>query len=254
MAILTQKFASWRPSLPYAISAALHLLILAISGHALVTKAEFGMDIGDGGMAGYPEPLEAEIELFSEPEETPIEPELKPEPRVEQPDLSMEAPELYPPEEEPIGQLKTEPQPQQVVPEKVLPKQAEPPKPEPKKVEPRKIQVARPAPVVRQTNSLQGTGSGGAYISVNKPDYLRNPAPAYPASAKRKGQQGLVLITVYVNDRGSVDRVQLRRSSGYSTLDQIALKCVKKWKFRAAKVGGIRVKSKVSVPVRFRLK
>ena len=220
MPALVKKFRSLRPSLPYAISALVHVLILVISGHAIVSSAEFGMDIGDGGMAGQPQPLEAVIELYTEPEE-PIE--IEPEPELEEPDLIMEAPEVQ--------------QPKQEV------------QPEPKKPE-----VPQAAPVVQQKTSVQGTGSGGAYISVNKPDYLRNPPPPYPASAKRKGQQGLVLLTVYVNDRGSVDRVKLSRSSGYSALDRVAMDCVKKWKFRAAKVGSLRVKSKVTVPVRFRLK
>lgn len=202
-----------KPSWPFGLSAVIHTLVLVVGGHALVTSAEFGMEIGDGGMAGMPQPMEAEIELYEEPQDVP---ELEPEPS----DLEMEV--------------------------------VEPPKPkaEPK---PKKKPVPQARSVQAKQKSTAGSGSGGAYMSVNKPGYLRNPPPPYPSAAKRKGQQGLVVLQVYVNAKGTVDRLRLRRSSGYAALDSAARNTVAKWRFRAAKVGGVRVKSKVIVPVRFKL-
>jgi len=221
MSGISQSIRRWKPSLPYVLSAGFHVLILLVGGHALVSSAEFGMEIGDGGMAGLPQPLEAEVELYEEPPEMTAEPELEEEV----------------PEQE-LEQLES-------------PKPPEPPKPQPKPVVPK--QPPRPAPTPAPKTSTQGTGSGGAYMALNKPSYLRNPPPPYPSSAKRQGQQGLVVLQVYVSAKGRVDRLHVSRSSGYPALDQAAEKTVSKWRFRAAKIGGVKVKSKVVVPVRLKL-
>lgn len=55
-------------------------------------------------------------------------------------------------------------------------------------------------------------------------DYLHNPAPPYPALARRAEQQGTVLLRVLVNVAGTADQVEIRRSSGWSRLDQAALR------------------------------
>lgn len=83
--------------------------------------------------------------------------------------------------------------------------------------------------------------------------YLENPAPPYPAMARRLHEQGRVILRVLVNPRGAADEVQLRTSSGHARLDEAALETVRRWKFVPAKRGTEPVAAWVLVPVSFNL-
>ena len=83
--------------------------------------------------------------------------------------------------------------------------------------------------------------------------YLNNPIPAYPPMARRKGEQGKVLLSVMVNADGSPIRVEVRNSSGSASLDQAALETVKRWRFIPASQAGDNIESTVLVPLTFRL-
>lgn len=84
-------------------------------------------------------------------------------------------------------------------------------------------------------------------------DYLRNPAPRYPPLSRRMGEEGKVILRVSVNPQGSSDAVEVRSSSGSSSLDESALKTVRHWKFIPAKRGDTAVQSWVLVPIIFKL-
>lgn len=83
--------------------------------------------------------------------------------------------------------------------------------------------------------------------------YLNNPAPIYPAGAKRRGIQGKVLLDVLVKIDGSAASVTIARSSGSSQLDEAALDAVRDWKFIPAKRSGKIVQANVIVPVEFKI-
>ncbi len=84
--------------------------------------------------------------------------------------------------------------------------------------------------------------------------YLDNPAPAYPALSRRMGEQGRVLLRVFVEADGMSSRVELRSSSGFERLDQAALDAVRRWKFVPAKQGDQAVGAWVVVPILFNLR
>ncbi|MDX2082590.1 MAG: TonB family protein [Rickettsiales bacterium] len=84
-------------------------------------------------------------------------------------------------------------------------------------------------------------------------NYLNNPAPFYPLSAKRKGVQGKVMLSVLVKVDGTAAAVNVSRSSGSNDLDQAALAAVKEWKFIPARRGGEVVQASVVVPVEFKI-
>lgn len=84
--------------------------------------------------------------------------------------------------------------------------------------------------------------------------YLRNPPPEYPLAARRRGQEGLVLLAVRVNESGSPVEVRIARSSGSGVLDDAALAAVERWSFVPARRGDQAIAAWVEVPVRFRLK
>lgn len=83
--------------------------------------------------------------------------------------------------------------------------------------------------------------------------YLNNPAPEYPALARRKGEQGRVLLKVLVSETGLAQKVQIDTSSGYNSLDQSAVEAVKKWSFIPARRSNQAVSAYVLVPIKFSL-
>ena len=83
--------------------------------------------------------------------------------------------------------------------------------------------------------------------------YLNNPAPDYPAASRRFSEQGIVLLRVLVSLSGQAESVQIENSSGYSRLDQAAIKAVKLWSFIPAKRNNQPLSAYVLVPVNFSL-
>jgi protein TonB len=93
--------------------------------------------------------------------------------------------------------------------------------------------------------------------AVSPPDfrvaYLRNPSPAYPAAARRSGEEGTVMLRVLVGTEGAPREVVLERTSGSPALDAAALATVKNWRFLPARRGGEPQEAWVLVPIVFRL-
>jgi periplasmic protein TonB len=85
-------------------------------------------------------------------------------------------------------------------------------------------------------------------------DYLRNPAPAYPVLAKRRGEQGKVLLRVLVGADGLAEKVELHTSSGFQLLDVAATDTVAHWRFVPAKLGDVAIADWVIVPISFTLR
>lgn len=81
--------------------------------------------------------------------------------------------------------------------------------------------------------------------------YLNNPTPVYPPLSLRLGEKGRVLLRVYVLSDGSPAQIEIRKSSGYSRLDQAALAAVRKWKFISAMRGTEKVAEWVVFPISF---
>jgi protein TonB len=81
--------------------------------------------------------------------------------------------------------------------------------------------------------------------------YLKNPAPSYPPLSRRMGEQGSILLSVFVNEMGQAQDIRLKQSSGYERLDAAALETVKRWRFVAAKQEERLVASWVNVPIKF---
>ena len=78
-----------------------------------------------------------------------------------------------------------------------------------------------------------------------------NPHPPYPLIARKKGWQGKLTLNVLVNQNGWVDKINIKKSSGYKVLDEISLKTIKKWYFIPASSGKVNIKDELIIPVRF---
>ena len=81
--------------------------------------------------------------------------------------------------------------------------------------------------------------------------YLQNPPPVYPRMSKRLGEQGTVVLRVFINVQGQAERVELRTSSGYARLDQSALEAVPRWRFVPGQRQGVPEAMWFNVPIRF---
>ncbi len=97
-------------------------------------------------------------------------------------------------------------------------------------------------------------GSGTGMVREAIPLYKVNPPPRYPAAARRRGQQGTVVLSVHVDEHGRVSNLWLFESSGHISLDTAALQAVKDWIFEPGMQGGSTIAMWVNVPVRFELK
>jgi protein TonB len=82
---------------------------------------------------------------------------------------------------------------------------------------------------------------------------LGNAAPVYPVAARVRGMEGRVVLEVEVRPDGYAAAVTLKRSSGWSVLDQAAHEAVRRWRFHPAQRDGAAVAGRVEVPIVFRL-
>jgi protein TonB len=84
-------------------------------------------------------------------------------------------------------------------------------------------------------------------------EYLNNPAPPYPPLSKRLREEGRVLLWVLVSAEGLPQKIELRKSSGFNRLDDIAAETVQRWKFVPGTKNGAAEAMWVEVPIDFRL-
>lgn len=82
---------------------------------------------------------------------------------------------------------------------------------------------------------------------------FNNPAPVYPTQSRRLRETGIVILEVLVKADGSLGDLRLKTSSGYSRLDEAALKAVKNWHFVAAKRGNETIDFWYELPIEFSL-
>ena len=248
-------------SLSFFISLIVHSLCLFVSGAMLVKPVEFAVESGVSSIEVrlvpmvkqppapvVPKPPEVVKEVPRPVVEVPKPVAKISKPIVEIPKPVMEIPE--PKVEKPV-----------VVP--VFPVVNEKPKvvtPVKESVEPKKVEVIKKAEIIKEEAKQKDNrlpqvtqvASSGARTRI-RPNYLKNPPPAYPQEARRQGQEGVVLLTVDVDRRGYPSMVMIKKGSGYASLDQAALKAVRRWRFAAAQIGDLKIESSVVVPIRFKL-
>lgn len=90
---------------------------------------------------------------------------------------------------------------------------------------------------------------------IRNPRFRRPPRPpVYPRQAIRHGQEGTVTLYAKIASEGTVQQINLFRSSGFALLDQAATTAVRKWAFEPAIHNGFPMDAWVEVPVNFILK
>jgi protein TonB len=117
-----------------------------------------------------------------------------------------------------------------------------------------RVSKVAPSPgAVATRRSGGGPGRGASGGSATGIRYLYNPRPAYPAEARARRQQGVVIMSVDISAAGRVVDAHVMRTSGFPLLDRAALAAVRSWVFAPASRGGVDVAADVEIPVRFSL-
>jgi periplasmic protein TonB len=83
---------------------------------------------------------------------------------------------------------------------------------------------------------------------------VRLSEPLYPASEIRAGHTGTVMLSVWVLENGKVGDVRLEQSSGYTKLDDSAMREARRWRFKPGMRDGVPTAMWKQVPVTFQLK
>lgn len=98
------------------------------------------------------------------------------------------------------------------------------------------------------------SGQGDAQIEqsdkITAPQILVGTRCPYSAEALQTGASGEVTIGVHITDAGQVSKVDVSQSSGTSTLDELAVMCGEKWRFKPATMNGKPVASLSQYKVR----
>jgi len=82
-------------------------------------------------------------------------------------------------------------------------------------------------------------------------DYLNNPKPPYPPLSKRRGEQGTTVVSVFIGTDGVAQKAEIKKSSGFERLDQVALESALRWRYVPGKRSGVPEAMWVNVPIPF---
>jgi len=103
------------------------------------------------------------------------------------------------------------------------------------------------------TVGLLVAGAAGAADTPARVDMTKPHLQDYPDSAQVNGEEGAVLVSVYVRPSGRAGKIRIDRSSGFNDLDTAALESVANWRFVPATHGGDRISDWMAVNVVYRL-
>lgn len=186
-----------------------------------------------------------EVSMVTESEPPPPPPDTPPDPEPPPPPTPPPPPPDLPPPPPAVPEMALpSPPPVEPLPEPVMPDAPITPQP----ITP----VAKSMPKPERPKPSHPVAHAPAALppppsSIGEPEYLYNPRPVYPYTARMAHQSGTVLLLVTLDADGNPVSVKLERTSGYSALDHAALEKVPEWRF---KPGPSPV---VHVPVTFQL-
>ncbi len=217
------------------------------------------------------------LNLTDTPTETPSEAppsqnRPQPPPPEQVPEKSFE-PQLKPPQS-----IRTMPAP----PVTVLPEPAtitipesvpEPPIRHPLETPPPKVEVPRPdfpppempateehtethpSPAADEPSRVAAEPGGAAAARIDQPPRPRQSIkPDYPSGARRRGEEGSVILNVTINAAGAAQQVEIVESSGFKELDEAARQAVIKARFNPGRISDKRVASQARLTIIFKLR
>ncbi|MEO5804857.1 MAG: energy transducer TonB [Verrucomicrobiota bacterium] len=221
--------ANWKTA--FLISVAVHCAAIPLAFHYA----------GDGPKLGKGD-VHLTLELFEEPVAKPS----KPTPvSISQPEFFRETkPAVIEPKPE-ISKVEEIITPMKLAVAEALPSTTVPSK---------SSDIPTPQPNIEIPESFSPSVSPFAPVVVNAaPLYRENREPVYPSQARRKKQEGVVILIITVNTNGAPMKIEVKQGSGFSLLDYAAVEAVRRWQFEPAKIDKRPIVSSVEIPISFKL-
>lgn len=166
-------------------------------------------------------------------------------------------PQIEPPPPAPPVAAPTPPKPKPRPVPQPLPQPVATPTPEPSTLAP-VVPPSPPAPLAPAEPVVAAAPSPPAppappriELPSSSADYLNNPRPPYPPLSKRLGEQGKVMMRVFIEVDGTASRAEVRQSSGFERLDQTAVQTVLRWRYVPGKRAGVPEAMWFNVPINF---
>jgi protein TonB len=234
-----------------------------------------------------PLPLPDSGMVLPQPETTPPEPVVDftpPElPELESfpfnPNATRPVPEPEPEDAIPLEKVEEKPKPKPKAPGKKPEKKETKKKPEAKpKKETKKAAAAKvpegkpaqtPAPAVPAPSqpttakaapakpaaprATQNAAVSDAPVRVTNPNYAGACPISYPERARKRNQEGTVVVHALIGPDGKPIEVTVAQSSGHALLDEAAQEAIANCAFVPQKVGGRAVRAIVEIPIPFKL-
>ncbi|MBO6835654.1 MAG: TonB family protein [Alphaproteobacteria bacterium] len=121
--------------------------------------------------------------------------------------------------------------------------------------EPAQSATAEPTTQTEPESTATAGGAPSAEpVLVTEPRFRTPPTPpTYPPVARRRNEEGVVVLRALVSPGGDTQRIEVWQTSGFYRLDDAARAAVADWHFEPARRAGLAVASWVQVPIRFQL-
>jgi protein TonB len=117
--------------------------------------------------------------------------------------------------------------------------------------------ASNPVPTSTRTlpaiNAAPANPVPGQYVNISQPSFQNRVEPDYPIPARRQHQQGSVVVGLYLNELGTLDKVEIVKSSGYPLLDEAAVEAMQQSQFHPAYQDKTPVSSHAEVTITFHL-
>lgn len=88
---------------------------------------------------------------------------------------------------------------------------------------------------------------------ISSVEYLREPIPRYPPKSRKLKEQGLVVLRVLIDEKGTASSIDIETSSGFVRLDDAARDAVSRAAFRPYVEDGSPRRAFVLIPIEFSL-
>lgn len=111
------------------------------------------------------------------------------------------------------------------------------------------VTPARPAPTQGTEQVLPERSFG----SPDGPTFQHQVLPAYPAMARRRGKEGVVLLRLTISETGQLRRVELLQDPGHG-FAEAALEAINRSRFMPARENGRPIATRSTLPVRFQFR
>ena len=201
-----------------------------------------------------PEPI-AEPELVLPPPE-PLPPPLtdvSSEIAINEPVAKPQMPDFDDLPEPPEPPPEPPPPPPEVPPAPPPPPQPEPPQNQQSPIADHQSPITPPPPPVIESAGSRGKGGASGRVDGN-PSLERTIKPDYPIGARRRGEEGSVVLDVTVAASGRAASVAVVTSSGFPELDSAAERAALQARFKPAKRDGRSVEATARLTLVFRLR